>query len=40
MINQIDCFVVPLRNDVIAKPTQEAETISMREFRFNIIIDY
>ena len=27
-----------LRNDVIARPTQEAEAISIREFEFNITI--
>ena len=34
----IDCFVVPPRNDVIAKPTKEGEAILVRRNKFNITL--
>ena len=38
-IASLCCFVVPPRNDVIAKPTQEAEAISMQKVSVNITIE-
>ena len=35
---RVDCFVVPPRNDVIAKPTKEDEAILVRKNKFNITV--